>query len=95
MPEDWAQRLEPNKQYTISVRFLSFYLMHIHSWLMRQFIHFDANFRLVSDKKTKSSYSGHGLWEGLGFFVKTDSYQTYLDAVSRDKQDVRPLAFIL
>jgi hypothetical protein len=48
-------------------------------WLARQFVHFDANFRLVLESKAKKTYTENGLWEGNGFFVEEKSYKEYLE----------------
>ncbi|PVF91436.1 hypothetical protein CPB86DRAFT_719431, partial [Serendipita vermifera] len=47
-------------------------------WLARQYIHFDANFRLVLEKRVPQSFKGPGLWEKRGFFVASDPYTQYL-----------------
>ncbi|PVF91605.1 hypothetical protein CPB86DRAFT_303151 [Serendipita vermifera] len=55
-------------------------------WIYRQFIHFDANFRLVSEASTKNSSQEAGLWEGRGFFVDNQIYQNYLATNANNTQ---------
>lgn len=47
-------------------------------WLARQFVHFDANFRLVLEKRAQPSQNGLGLWENKCFFVGNERYNEYL-----------------
>jgi hypothetical protein len=61
---------------------------HISSWKHRQFIHFDANFRLTLDKRKDRAEGGRSLWADTAFFVDTARYQHYLSTVSGPKQDV-------
>jgi hypothetical protein len=61
---------------------------HISSWKHRQFIHFDANFRLTLDKRKDRAEGGTSLWADTAFFVDTARYQHYLSTVSGPKQDV-------
>jgi hypothetical protein len=58
------------------------------SWLARQFIHFDANFRLVLEKRAQQSFKDPGLWERTGFFVASDPYAKYLAKMDSVQQPV-------
>jgi hypothetical protein len=64
------------------------------SWIYRQFIHFDANFRLFSEASTKKTCQTAGLWEGKGFFPNTQTYKTYLAANDKGAQAVWRFLFI-
>jgi hypothetical protein len=61
-------------------------LTYFLSWIYRQFIHFDANFRLSSEASTKKTSQAAGLWEGNGFFVNSQTYKTYLAANNNSTQ---------
>jgi hypothetical protein len=58
-----------------------------HSWLMRRYVHFDANFHLVLSKQDKRSPSDHALWGGDGFFANPAQYEHYLTSVDATQQE--------
>ncbi|KAG8818805.1 hypothetical protein FRC19_010305 [Serendipita sp. 401] len=57
-------------------------------WLFRQFVHFDANFRLVLEARPKRTRSdAGGLWNRNGFFVENQQYLDYLKTVDANQQN--------
>ncbi|KAG8846910.1 hypothetical protein FRB91_000368 [Serendipita sp. 411] len=56
-------------------------------WLFRQFVHFDANFRLVLEARSQRTGSNHGLWGDNGFFVGNQQYLDYLQTVDLAQQN--------
>jgi hypothetical protein len=57
------------------------------SWLMRRYVHFDANFRLVLSKQAKRSPSDRALWGGDGFFANPAQYEHYLASADATQQE--------
>jgi Kyakuja-Dileera-Zisupton transposase len=70
-------------------------MVHQHSigslissrWLHRQFMHFDANFRLTLQKHKKRGEGSVSLWGSSGFFVDRHNYQRYLDTSNTPQRE--------
>jgi hypothetical protein len=62
------------------------------SWLHRQFVHFDANFRLTLEKRKARGEGSQSLWGSDGYFVDTGKYQQYLAKASCPRE-VRRLTY--
>lgn len=56
--------------------------------MMRRFVHFDANFRLVLSKRSNHDPSDRCLWSNGGFFADPAAYAEYLASDPRELQDV-------
>lgn len=56
-------------------------------WLVRRYIHFDANFRLTMMKKEKQSTLDSPLWKDGDFFANPVQYRGYLASVNVAQQD--------
>jgi hypothetical protein len=76
----------------ITTRILRTYVFF--SWIYRQFIHFDVNFRLFSEASTKKTCQAAGLWEGNGFFPNTETYKNYLVANNNSTPPVHMFLFV-
>lgn len=68
--------------------------MIVISWIFRQFVHLDANFRLTREAVAKQSSLDVGLWEGKAFFVEDETYRSYLQTVSTNKQQVSNITVV-
>lgn len=55
-------------------------------WLVRRYIHFDANFRLTMMKKEKQSTLDSPLWKDGDFFANPVQYRGYLASVNVAQQ---------
>ena len=64
------------------------------SWLNRQFMHFDANFRLTLNKRMNRAEGSTSLWAGTGFFVNTAEYQQYLSMAVVPKREGSPIILV-
>lgn len=51
-------------------------------------MHFDANFKLILDKRNSRAEGNKSLWEGEGYFVETDQYRQYLAAADPPRREV-------
>jgi hypothetical protein len=58
-------------------------------WLHRQFIHFDANFRLTLERRDNRAEKGVSLWGSDGYFADTNQYQRYLATTKSLQREVR------
>ncbi|KAG8820531.1 hypothetical protein FRC17_010124, partial [Serendipita sp. 399] len=56
-------------------------------WLVRRFVHFDANFRLVLSKQTKRDPNDQSLWSDGGFFANPREYEEYLKTADVPQQE--------
>jgi hypothetical protein len=54
--------------------------------MARQFIHFDANFRLVREKHKQASGLDIALSDGKAFFVEDEPYRQYLESADASQQ---------
>ncbi|KIM27650.1 hypothetical protein M408DRAFT_24310 [Serendipita vermifera MAFF 305830] len=56
-------------------------------WLLRYYVHFDANFRLVLLKQPSRDIADRTLWIDGGFFANPNLYQEYLSKIKNTQQD--------
>ena len=61
------------------------------SWLHRQYIHFDTNFKLTLDKRSNRASGNTMLWGKEGYFVEEDEYQHYLAVADAPRREVSHL----
>jgi hypothetical protein len=58
------------------------------SWLHRQFLHFDANFKLILDKRDTRGDGNKSLWGEAAYFVETAQYRQYLAGADAPRREV-------
>lgn len=61
-------------------------------YLIRCYVHFDANFRLVQLRRDARNPSDRALWIGGGFFADPEEYEDYLGVVDHEQQETSDCA---